>query len=426
MNKHIVSWLAFSLAAISLLFYFISLFFSAAIPVDILGQHSVIWPFAPTDLGILVYPLVGALIAIRRSNNPIGWIFLMIGFFWEGWGLTNAYICYAEILRPGSLPLSSFAFWLPLELWVLAYFSPPLLLLLFPTGHLISRHWRPVVWMLAASILLELIASGSAVEAGSYHLETSSLLDYMGIGSIRDSIQTIGALLTLIIYGLGVVAIILRLRRARSDERQQFKWFGYAGVIFVSINIIEQMMFDNVLHALDPSALVAADLFLGIPVAIAFAVIPIAAAIAILRYRLYDIDIIIQRTIVYAILTAILGLVYFSVIVLMQLIFRGITGQSSDLAIVASTLVIAALFTPLRRRVQSAIDHRFFRRKYDAEKVLAAFNTTARHQVDINKLTDTFLHTVEDTLQPELVSLWLRPSSERGRQTEQQNQRRLV
>jgi hypothetical protein len=316
--------------------------------------------------------------------------------------------------------------WLPLEIWVLGYFIPPLLLLLFPNGHLPSIRWRSFVWILAASILLGLLSSGSTVEAGSYHLETPSLLDYLGFGSSRDSIQSIAALLTLIVYGSGVAAIILRLRRARSDERQQLKWFSYAGVIFVSINIIEQMMFDNGLHALDPSAFVAADLFLGIPAAIAFGVIPVAAAIAILRYRLYDIDIIIQRTIVYGVLTAILGLIYFSVIVLLQLILRGITGQSSDLAIVASTLVIAALFTPLRRRVQGVIDHRFFRRKYDAEKVLAAFNTTARDQVDINKLTDAFLDTVEDTLQPDLISIWLRPAGKKGRQREVEIQRRFV
>jgi hypothetical protein len=426
MKKQYATWLAWSLAALSLLFFIMELFISDSIPVDNLGQPPGVWRFDPTVLGMLVYPFIGALIATRRSNNPVGWIFLMIGFLWKGFGLTTAYVSYAEIMRPGSLPLASFGLWLPLEFWVLAYGITPLLLFLFPNGHLPSRRWRPVIWLVAVGILLGLLSSGSIVEAGSYHLETLSLLDYIGIGSVRGPVQALAGLLILIIYGLGVVAIILRLQRARKDERQQLKWFSYAGVIFASINVIEQLLFDHGLHTLDPSALVPADLFLGIPAAIAFGIIPVAAAIAIFRYRLYDIDILIRRTIVYAVLTAILGLVYFGVIVLLQLFFRGITGQSSDLAIVVSTLVIAALFTPLRRRVQGVIDHRFFRRKYDAEKVLAAFNTTTRNQVDINKLTDTFLDTVQDTLQPDLVSLWLRPSGERDRKTEQKNSRRLV
>jgi hypothetical protein len=427
MSKSVASWLAWALAALTILFYILSLIFSGSIPVDKLGQHSILWPFYPTDLGILVYAPIGALIATRRSNNPVGWIFLIIGLLWNVWGLTNDYVSYSELMRPGSLPLSSFVFWLLLESWVLPYFITPLLLLLFPNGHLPSRRWRPVIWLLAASTLLALLSSGSAVEAGSYHLETPSLLDYFGLGSARDSSQTIVWLSNLIIYSLGVVAIILRLRRARGEERQQLKWFSYAGAIFVLINVIEQSLFDNnILSRLDPSALVPTDLFLGIPIAIAFAVIPVAAAIAILRYRLYDIDIIIQRTIVYAVLTTILGLVYFGVIVVLQLTIRILTGQSSDLTIVASTIVTAALFTPVRRRVQDEIDQRFFRRKYNAEKVLTAFSTTVRDQVDLNKLTGTFLETVEETLQPERVALWLRLPEVKAQRTKDENQVRRV
>jgi hypothetical protein len=206
----------------------------------------------------------------------------------------------------------------------------------------------------------------------------------------------------LFVAGLGAVSsLLVRFRRARGDERQQIKWFASAA----ALTLVWILLFGQAsLHGL-PEAIVALSSLLVIPS------IPIATGIAILRYRLYDIDILINRTLVYATLTATLVGIYFSGIVVLQSVFVVLTGQQSTLAVVASTLVIAALFNPLRRRVQAFVDRRFYRKKYDARKTLEAFSAKLRDETDLEALNDDLVGVVKETMQPAHVSLWLSPES---------------
>ncbi len=198
--------------------------------------------------------------------------------------------------------------------------------------------------------------------------------------------------------------MVLRFRRARGVERQPIKWFAFSGVLFCAVFAAGPFLWD--LPQSPATAWIWPVLFLA-----GASTIPVAVGIAILRYRLYDIDLIINRTLVYGSMTSTLALVYVGSVVGLQAALRGLTGQESTLAVVASTLVIAALFTPLRRRVQAFVDRRFYRRKYDAAKTLAAFNARLRDETDLDALSDDLARVARSTVQPAHVSLWLRPDT---------------
>jgi hypothetical protein len=213
----------------------------------------------------------------------------------------------------------------------------------------------------------------------------------------------------LLLAGLGaVVSLFVRFRRARGDERQQIKWFASASVLSLVFVFAWNFLLDA-----DDILLQASLALVSLTLAPA---IPIATGIAIFKYRLYDIDRIINRALVYAVLTASLVLVYLGGVVSLQYAFRMITGRESQLGVVASTLAIAALFNPLRRSIQAVIDRRFYRNKYDAAKTLEAFGARLRDEVDLNGLSDGLVGVVRDTMQPAHVSLWLRPPQDRRMQ----------
>jgi hypothetical protein len=195
-----------------------------------------------------------------------------------------------------------------------------------------------------------------------------------------------------------VASLVVRFRRSRGEERQQIKWVVYAVVLLIFFTLIDQILLEDRIPFI-------ADIILFL---VFFEGLWVTIAVAILRYRLYDIDVVINRTLVYATLTAALVLIYLGGVVLLQYVFRALTGQGSQLAIVASTLAIAALFGPLRRRVQGFIDRRFYRRKYDAAKTLARFSSKLRDETDLDALNDELVAIVRETVQPAHVSLWLR------------------
>ena len=197
---------------------------------------------------------------------------------------------------------------------------------------------------------------------------------------------------------LSVASLVIRFRRSRGEERQQLNWFVYAGVLIVGTLFVPLLV---------PGTAASLLQLLVMPL------LPVAAGVAIMRYRLYEIDRLINRTLVYGSLTASLALVYFAIVVFLQYIFRTLTGGDSQLVIVASTLAIAALFQPLRRRIQAGIDRRFYRRKYDAARTLAEFSSKLRSETDLDALSDGLVGVVRETVQPSHVSLWLRPSAER-------------
>ncbi len=331
------------------------------------------------------------------------------------YGLLSAgeeYAIYALLTNPGSLPLGAELSWLVKWIWAPGLGLILVLLpLLFPDGHLLSRRWRPVGWLGGLSIGLICVLTSivlwpergpALVRPGGFAGEVEEWRS----GAL-DWVQLKLAVPMLFVAGLGaVISLFVRYRRARGDERQQIKWFASAALTLVWM-IVFVFVFGELLSAGGelPEVTGALSGLLVLPS------IPIATGIAISRYRLYEIDLIINRTLVYAALTAALVAVYFGGVAMTQAVFRTLTGQEEQpqLAVVVSTLVIAALFTPLRQRIQSFIDRRFYRRKYDAAKTLEAFSVKLRDETDLDALSDDLVGVVRETMQPAHVSLWLRP-----------------
>ncbi len=353
---------------------------------------------------LLTFPTVGALVASRRPENPIGWIFCAVGLVLGVGVLTAAYADYALAVGPGSLPGEEYAAWI--SAWTGgpgALLAAAFLFLLFPTGTLPSRRWRPVAWM--AAIGSPLSALGEALKPGPLHTH-SSIDNPVGIeGTLGDVAEVLGAA-GAVALNVGVllsgISLVLRLRRAQGVERQQLKWFAYAAIMMGG-GFVASILFSSGLA----NSIAWSSGILG------FMVLPVATGIALLRYRLYDIDALINRTLVYGALTAVLVAVYLvSVVALRGLVF-GFTGRSSQLVVVASTLAIAALFSPLRRRIQGFIDRRFYRKKYDARETLETFTATLRDEVELDVLDGRLVGVIQETMQPAHVSLWLRPSGRR-------------
>src|SRR5215210_9441870 len=351
--------LSLALSALSLLLFILNLSY----PNTHLYE-----PWLDNTLSAVFYPTVGAIVASRRPENPVGWLLCLYGL-----GTSIGYFCaeyaiYALLAQPNSLPAGEAMAWI--VSWVLPILNGLMVfyILLFPTGRLPSRRWRWFGWLTVAFVVVGVILAAFSTGAllgilgpiqNPLGIEGFSSIYYKAILFIMTPLLTLAAAL----------AVFIRLRRAIGVERQQIKWFAYAAVATVSAGILAYIIprvvdtplwFERVGFALDNGFLPA---------------IPIAIGIAILRYRLYDIDIIINRTLVYGSLTAILAGVYFGGIVVLQRFFVLLTGQQSTLAVVASTLAIAALFSPLRRRIQGFVDRRFYRRKYDARKTLEAFSS---------------------------------------------------
>jgi hypothetical protein len=360
-------------------------------------------------LPFLAFPLVGALIASKRPQNPIGWICLTAGFLWMLIVLSDSYGTYG-LAKPGSIPYPVASEALGLWLWV-----PPVgllgtyLILLFPNGRLPSRRWRPLAWLSGAVIVLGSV--GIALAPGSVE----------DLGGVRNPFGLEGApwvayaavvvpLLPVCILA-SAVSLVLRYRRSGGEERQQVKWIAFAasfvGLVALITVVSTQMFAPESLETAGTQPLwleLLQDAEL-----LSLAGVPVAVGFAILRHRLYDIDVVINRTLVYGSLTAMLVAVYYGSVVILQYIFRALSGGESQFAIVASTLAIAALFNPLRRRVQGFVDRRFYRRKYDAAKTLADFGVRLREEPDLETLGSDVVRVVRETMQPAHVSLWLRP-----------------
>jgi hypothetical protein len=345
----------------------------------------------------LPFSVVGAIVASRHPRNTIGWIFcttaLVIGFA----HLANGYAEYWLAGGWGSRSLGEAAAWFSSWVWSVAVVVPTtFLLLLFPDGRLPSPRWRPVAWLAALGIIG--LVAGLALEAGPLG-DFPQIANPYGVDSPVVEVATLAAN---IVVGVCMVAaaisVIVRARRAGRVERQQIKWLAYGGAVVVGLIFVA-----GVISIWSATASIAV-------ISLALLGLPVSTGVAIVRYRLYDIDLLINRTLVYGVLTGTLALVYFGGVAATQTIFRTLTGQEQQpqLAIVVSTLVIAALFNPLRRRIQGFIDRRFYRRKYDAAKTLEAFSARLRDETDLDALSDDLVGVVRETMQPAHVSLWLR------------------
>ncbi len=283
------------------------------------------------------------------------------------------------------------------------------LFLLFPNGRLLTRRWRWIAWLSAISSALFILPLAVGLWKYREVLSLQNSDQPQGFGPYL-AIAYVGFVLLGLCALASIFSLILRFRRATGEERQQLKWFTYTGVLIVILffggSLLPVLL--QLLH-IDPTLLNAVDNVLQL---IVIVFIPIALGIAVLQHGLYDIDIIINRTLVYGALTVLLALVYFGLGTALQFLLPGRINQTNDIAIVASTLTIAALFQPLRQHIQKLIDRRLYRNKYDAAKTLAAFSATLRNELDLNQLSEQLVAVVQEAMQPTQVSLWLRPSKQ--------------
>ncbi len=346
------------------------------------------------------FSLLGALLISRRPDHPVGWILAAIGLV----VIFPAAESYTAFVLMSGNPLNLLAilgvwanevYWIPLIVLIFIYLP-----LLFPDGRLPSRRWTIPAWIPGIS------AAGLAVLGAFRETLTGMVTPFqianpIGIPGLTSPFEH--PLASVFFAGIfagqaaALAAVVVRFRRSRDVERQQMKWFLFA------VSIIPLSYLGSLFPLLG-----------DIPFGLSLASIPAATAIAILRYRLYDIDVIIRKTVVYSVVTAVLAAVYFGSVVLLQRLTEQLTGSQSPLAIVLSTLAIAALFSPLQRRVQAAVDRRFFRQKYDAQQVLAQFGRTAQVEMTLEAVTEGLERVMRETMRPEKVVIWLKSVSKRS------------
>jgi hypothetical protein len=343
------------------------------------------------------YSMIGAIIASRLPNHPIGWICCAIGLIAAVDHFGGEYSLYALLALPHPLPGGEAMLWLQGWFWMLFVGLIVFLLLLFPTGRLPSSRWRTFAWV-----------SGAVIAGGV--IWSSAISPDVGFNVPPSPVQ----LSVLLLGGVAAASVVVGRRGARRVERQQIKWLLYVGPIFFVASGLH-IGFYYFWLAEGSLGLWASYLL----VIVGGLSVPTAIGVAILRYRLYEIDLIVNRTLVYGSLSAMLVALYFGGIVVLQRVFVALTGQQSTLAVVVSTLAIAALFNPLRRRVQGFVDRRFYRKKYDARKTLEAFSAKLRDKTDLEALNNDLVGVVRETMQPAHVSLWLRPNTlPKGEQAE--------
>jgi hypothetical protein len=409
MSPRISARLAWSVWALSVALAILSvpLYWSPSPSAVLLGVPQIVAVLALAAL-VLAFSTVGALIVARRPGNAIGWILCAAGLTIGATTLASGYAVFS-LAGPSRLPGTEWAAWFAYWIWVPGV-GPAMTfgLLLFPDGRLPSRRWRVVGWL--AVVALATLAFGSAFTPGPLS-DYPEVTNPLGLALLNGSVLEDGGVGWVLLPAsvvISAVSIAVRYRRATGEQRQQIKWFVFASVLLAVGWSAQNVTSGSGELQVTFSYLLGITSLLGIPVAV---------GIAILRHRLYDIDHIINRTLVYGALTAMLALVYLGGVVLLQQAFRGLTGQESQLAIVASTLAIAALFNPLRGRIQTFIDRRFYRRKYDARKTLEAFSNKLREETDLDALNNEMVGVVRETMQPAHISLWLRP--ERGVKAEE-------
>ena len=400
MSTRTASWLAWSLWGLSLTLTVVALLLLALILSHPHTHTFDTW--LDSTLNAVFFSTVGAIVASRRPENPVGWLLGLYGLAQSIDHFSAQYAIYALLARPDSPPAGEAFAWASSFLLPIIIGFSVFLILLFPTGRLPSRRWRWVTWLTVAFVLVGAIsgAFSSGPEDGLGPIRNP--LGMEGFSNVSNSI--LFNMLPLFLLVAAASSVFMRLRRAKGVERQQIKWFAYAAAATVMGLVLAYVIPDVIDVPLWFERIGYAILLSLIPA------MPISIGIAILKYRLYDIDIIINRTLVYGSLTVTLALVYFGVVTATQALFRTLTGQQElpQLVVVASTLLIAALFNPLRRRIQSFIDRSFYRRKYDAAKTLEGFSKKLRDETDLDALRGDLEGVVRETMQPAHVSLWLR------------------
>jgi hypothetical protein len=352
------------------------------------------------------YATVGAVIA-ARSRNRIGWLFLAFGLAAALLTFANPYFIRGTVITPGSLPAAAAILGsLGSVLWPSTYLFLGLLLLLFPDGRLPSTRWRPVALVYVTSWVLLMLNAVVERATGSVHgVRHTNPLAIQALGHSTWT-AVIQGIVAVAVAGLAVVALapLVRFRRAGPVQRQQLKWFA-----FVVGGCIACVLAAAAIGPVLPVLPAVASWLIAVASAGVVVGLPIAVGLAILRYRLYDIDRLISRALVYASLTVILGLCYGGLVLALGQLFGRVGERTPSWAVTGATLAVAALFQPARRRMQAVVDRRFNRGKYNAAQTIQAFSTRLRDQVDLDTLSTELLAVVSQTMEPTQASLWLRP-----------------
>jgi len=356
------------------------------------------------SLMVLVFVAVGAVVAARLPSNPIGWLFCAAGLFLALTSVTYGYAAVA-LDGPGRLPGGLAAAWVSSWSWTPAVLAVPcLLFLLFPDGRPLGDRWRWVVPLLAIGVTC--LVTGSALAPGKM-TDTPAHEDNNPLGvadpALVDGLLVVGWATCLVCVILAAWSLVLRLRRSQGGERQQLKWFVWsAGLLpaFLVTGIVVSSIGGD-----------TGGEYVDVMLALFLTAVPLAAGLAILRYRLYDIDLVINRTLVYGALTATLVTTYLGLVLVFRLLLLPVTGES-QLAVAGSTLAVATLFRPLRTRVQSVVDRRFYRSRYDTVRTLEEFSLRLRDELNLETLNSDLRRVVTETMRPTHVSLWLRRSGE--------------
>jgi hypothetical protein len=335
-------------------------------------------------------PVAGFVLASRRPGNRIGWLFLVAGAGLGLSGFANSYALHALVADQGSLPAGRLFAWLSNWVWVIPVAMLAFLFLLFPTGHLRSRRWRPAAWFTGGAFTLTAVAAliaASRLWARPFALSgPGSPTGLTALSALMMTVLLSAALL------VSVAAVIVRFAKSSGEERLQLKWCAAAALVLAVVFVASVWVNWAAVHVLQ---------------SLAFVCLWTAIAIAVLKYRLYDIDRIISRTLAYAIVTGLLVGVYAGLVLLATQVLT----LRSPVAVAASTLVAAALFNPLRARVQEMVDRRFNRARYDADQMVAAFAARLKDAVDLDAVQADLASVIQRALEPAHVSVWI---SQRG------------
>ena len=393
MTKRIPAWLVWSLCLLvaALVVFMEGLYLSAWDATNPERFTGALWLTLA-----LPFAVVAALISARRPGNRIGVLLLWGTVAFAGFQAALSYVMYG---LPQSLPGLAFAGWIANWIWVPAAIGFLLLPLLYPDGQPLSPRWRPLIWvaMTYGSVMLVVMAVSPDLIADQ------SLANPFGLrGTAAEALRQlvdsgVGDVIAVPILFASAGSLLLRFRRSRGVERQQLKWFAYAVALLLATWVVGVLLISELT---------------GILLLLSVWTIPLAIGVAILRYRLYDIDRIINRTVVYGLLTALLGGIYGGLVLVLGQLFGDLGGRPSSWVVAGATLTVAALFQPARRRIQAVVDRRFDRRRYDMAKTVEAFSGRLRNHVDLDTLSAELLMVVDQTVQPAKASLWLRPATQ--------------
>lgn len=342
-------------------------------------------------LSLFAFATMGALVAAHVPRNAIGWIFLAIPLFGAVAGITENLAYQGLVYKPGSVPGALAAGWVYSWAWYPTVGLLGFVLLLYPTGTVPTPRWRLVGWGLG--VVLAVMTLGYMLYPGPLDKDTRLPDNPLGIGLLKGLFDRSDRAASISMAGLvvaAVVSVIVRFRRSRGDERQQIKWMAFAAAVLAG-GFVAQGMFG-----------------LGdVTFAIAISMLPLGLGIALFKYRLYDVDRVINRTLVYGVSSALLAGAYVGLVIASEAVFAPVAGGSS-VAVALSTLVVAGLFLPVRTRVQRFVDRRFYRRRYDAQRTLEEFSARLREEVDLDTLRVDLARVVDETMRPVSVSVWLR------------------